>query len=209
MTAIPAHVREKCAGLLLIKEWKYLGQALADPARPYVAISGGAKVSTKLGILRNLLSKVDKLIVGGAMANTFFLAQGHGVGTSLAEPDLVGEARAVLDEAARVGGALAARGLRAGLRARRPGRRGHRGCGRRARGQMILDAGRPPWRAGPRPWPGGHGGLERPVGLFENPAFAAGSTGLARAVVDCGALTIIGGGGDTGAALAPPGWPTR
>ncbi len=206
MTAIPAHAPEKCAGLLLIKEWKYLGQALADPARPYVAISGGAKVSTKLGILRNLLSKVDKLIVGGAMANTFFLAQGHGVGASLVEPDLVDEARAVMDEAARRGVELLlpvdcvlGSGPEAGAAGPAVG------VDAVPEGQMILDAGPASvarWAkaltgAGTVVWNG-------PVGLFENPAFAAGSTGLARAVVDCGALTIIGGG-DTGAALTVAG----
>jgi len=206
MTAIPAHAPEKCAGLLLIKEWKYLGQALANPARPYVAISGGAKVSTKLGILRNLLSKVDKLIVGGAMANTFFLAQGHGVGASLVEPDLLAEARAVLDEAARRGVELLLPVdcvLGSGPDAQAAG--ATVGVDAVPEGAMILDAG----PASVARWAGALAGAgtvvwNGPVGLFENPAFAAGSTGLARAVVESGALTIIGGG-DTGAALVNAG----
>ncbi len=203
MVAAARHAKEKCAGLLLIKEWKYLGEALANPARPYVAISGGAKVSTKIGILKNLLPKVDVLIVGGAMANTFFLAQGHGVGTSLAEPDLVDEARAVMAEAEK-------RGVRLLLPVDCVLGTGPDAV--QASGvvdvdavpdeMMILDAGPQSvarWEAalagaGTVVWNG-------PVGLFETPAFSHGSVGLARAVAGCGAVSILGGG-DTGAALA-------
>src|SRR6188472_2038000 len=86
-----------CAGPLLAAELDALGRALDEPRRPLVAIVAGAKVSTKLTILRALAEKVDTLIVGGGIANTFLLAAGGRIGKSLAEPDLVGEARAILD----------------------------------------------------------------------------------------------------------------
>src|SRR5512134_1457106 len=85
-----------CAGPLLATELDALGRALADPARPLVAIVAGSKVSTKLTVLRNLVAKVDQLVVGGGIANTFVLAAGGKIGKSLAEPELVGEARAIL-----------------------------------------------------------------------------------------------------------------
>lgn len=100
---IPKYAKECCAGFLLKKELEYLGDALSDPKRPYVCISGGAKVSSKLGILNNLLGKVDDIIIGGAMANTFVLAQGQSVGNSLVEEDLVDEAIAVMDKAEKAG----------------------------------------------------------------------------------------------------------
>ena len=87
-----------CAGPLLAAELDALGKALAHPKRPLVAIVAGSKVSTKLTILRALAAKVDALIVGGGIANTFILAAGGKIGKSLAEPDLVGEAKAILDE---------------------------------------------------------------------------------------------------------------
>ena len=87
-----------CAGPLLAAELDALGKALADPARPLVAIVAGSKVSTKLTILKALAKKVDVLIVGGGIANTFVLATGGAIGKSLAERELVGEATAILDE---------------------------------------------------------------------------------------------------------------
>ena len=86
-----------CAGPLLAAELDALGKALAHPARPLVAIVAGSKVSTKLTMLTALAAKVDALIVGGGIANTFILAAGGTIGKSLAEPDLVGEAKAILD----------------------------------------------------------------------------------------------------------------
>ena len=94
-----------CAGPLLAAELDALGRALAAPARPLVAIVAGSKVSTKLTILRTLAAKVDTLIVGGGIANTFILATGGTIGKSLAEPDLVGEARAILAALSRQGAA--------------------------------------------------------------------------------------------------------
>lgn len=202
MTGIPAYAPEKCAGFLLKKEWEFLGESLKKPERPYVAISGGAKVSSKLGVIRNLLQVVDKIIIGGAMANTFFLAMGHGVGTSLAEPDLVDEAKDIMREAE-------AKGVKLLLpvdvvQAEGPNvetASGVVGIDGIDDALMALDAGPESvknWSAELADaktvvWNG-------PVGLFENPAFAQGSKGLAEAVAGLDALTIIGGG-DTGACL--------
>ena len=86
-----------CAGPLLAAEMDAIARALSNPKRPLVAIVAGSKVSTKLTILKALAEKVDQLIVGGGIANTFMLASGLNIGKSLAEPDLLGEARAVID----------------------------------------------------------------------------------------------------------------
>ena len=202
MVAAALAAPQKCAGFLLKKEWEYLGEALADPARPYVAISGGAKVSTKMGIIENLLPKVDKLIIGGAMANTFFLAQGHGVGTSLAEPDMVDGAKRIMAEAEKRGVELLLPvDCVLGASADAEAASGTVGVDAVPGDAVILDAGPKSvarWAeslegAGTVVWNG-------PVGLFETPAFADGSKGLAEAVATCGAVTIIGGG-DTGACL--------
>ena len=91
---IPAY-----AGFLMGKEVEALGKLLGEPERPFTAVIGGAKVSDKLGVLKNLLDRVDNLLVGGGMANTFILAQGHSVGKSLAEPAMVDAAREIMDKA--------------------------------------------------------------------------------------------------------------
>lgn len=197
--------KDRCAGMLLSKEWQYLGEKLAQPARPFAAISGGAKVSSKLGILNNLLDKVDILVVVGAMANTFLLAQGHSVGTSLAEPELADEAKKVMD-AARAKNVNLVLPVDFVLGASLEGKaEGTVDAGAIPADKMVLDV-------GPRSlevfaaalkdaktvvWNG-------PAGAFENPAFAAGSLGLARIVAGLDAVTIAGGG-DTGAQLAAAG----
>ncbi|OGC04006.1 phosphoglycerate kinase [candidate division WOR-1 bacterium RIFOXYA12_FULL_43_27] len=94
-----AHDLPAYAGFLIEKELKFLGEALDDPKRPFVAIIGGAKISGKLQVLKNLLAKVDTLIVGGGMAYTFFKARGIDVGNSIVEPDLIPEAKEILKEA--------------------------------------------------------------------------------------------------------------
>ena len=95
-----------CAGPLMAAELDALGRALENPARPLLAIVAGSKVSTKLTILKSLAAKVDQLIVGGGIANTFMLASGLRIGKSLAEPDLVGEAQAIIDLMKARGGAF-------------------------------------------------------------------------------------------------------
>jgi phosphoglycerate kinase len=97
--AIVRHVKESGAGLLMAAEVEYLGRVLESPDRPFVAILGGAKVSDKLEVIQNLVPRVDALLIGGAMAYTFFKAQGLPVGKSLVEDDLLAEARAVVEQA--------------------------------------------------------------------------------------------------------------
>ncbi|MDY0273982.1 MAG: phosphoglycerate kinase [Desulfomicrobium sp.] len=185
-----------CGGLLLKKEWQYLGQALKDPARPFVAIIGGAKVSSKLGILRALMDKVDSMIVGGAMANTFRKAQGFEVGTSLVEDDLLEDAMNIMVEARQKGvkfylpvdfilGDNPKGGIASGVRTYQD----------IPAGEMILDTG-----------PASHTLFSEvikdaqtviwngPLGAFENPAFAQGSINLCRVVAAISGLTILGGG---------------
>jgi phosphoglycerate kinase len=94
----PENFQLRMGGLLLKKEWEYLTKVL-DPKRPFVLISGGAKVSSKLGILNNLMDRVDAMLIGGAMANTFIKAMGYGVGKSLVEDELLDEARDVMQKA--------------------------------------------------------------------------------------------------------------
>jgi len=95
---ITKFVAQSAAGLLMQKELEYLGKATSDPAKPFVAIIGGAKVSDKIDVIRNLMSKVDALLIGGAMAYTFLKAQGKAVGKSLVEEDKVGLAKELLAE---------------------------------------------------------------------------------------------------------------
>jgi phosphoglycerate kinase len=182
--------------LLLKKEWEYLGEALKNPKRPFVAIVGGAKVSSKLGVLYSLLDKVDRILIGGAMANTFIKALGYEVGTSLVENDLLDEARAIVDKARNRGVSLylpvdcilgeSPQGeLTAGVCPYQdvPG------------DEMILDIG-PATSAlfaeGIRDaativWNG-------PMGAFENKFFSQGSFNLAMGIAQSKALSIIGGG---------------
>ncbi|HZW36851.1 MAG TPA: phosphoglycerate kinase, partial [Candidatus Deferrimicrobiaceae bacterium] len=98
--AVTRFVKEKAAGLLMKNEIAYFEKALVDPARPLVAVFGGAKISGKIQAIHNVLGKVDKILIGGAMANTFFAAQGHEVGKSLFEAEMLDTARQVLATAA-------------------------------------------------------------------------------------------------------------
>ena len=195
-----------CAGPLLAAEIDALGKALHQPKRPLVAIVAGSKVSTKLTILNNLAQKVDRLIVGGGIANTFLLAEGMAIGKSLAEPDLVPECRRIMETLAAKGGTLplprdvvVAREFKADAPPRT--------C--RAddvqADEMILDIGPSSAlelvhvinEAGTIVWNG-------PVGVFEFDAFAEGTHQMALAIASAtanGAFSIAGGG-DTLAAIA-------
>jgi phosphoglycerate kinase len=192
-----------CAGPLMAAELDALGKALGNPARPLVAIVAGSKVSTKLTILKSLAAKVDQLIVGGGIANTFLLAAGKPIGKSLAEPGLKGEAQAIIDM-------MKARGAEVPLPAdvvvagdlsaqARPNRVA---AGDVRPDDMILDIGpqaagelaRLIARAGTIVWNG-------PVGVFELDQFAAGTRTIAAAIADSKAFSIAGGG-DTLAAIA-------
>jgi phosphoglycerate kinase len=186
-----------CAGPLLDAELTALGRALANPARPLLAIVGGSKVSTKLTVLEQLAGKVDQLIVGGGIANTFLAAQGRAIGRSLAEPDLLATARALMAKThipLPVDVVVSDR-----LAADAPARLVDvDGVGA---GDMILDIGpRSATQyaeliasAGTILWNG-------PVGVFEHAQFAAGTRAIAEACATSRAFSLAGGG-DTLAAL--------
>ncbi len=193
---------QACAGPLLSAELAALGKALANPTPPLVAIVGGAKVSTKLRVLESLLDKVDQLIVGGGIANTFIAAQGHPVGASLYEADLVGVAEALLGQAESRGAEIpiptdvvVGKAFSADTPAKvKP-------VSEVADGEMILDVGPETATrlagmmssAGTVVWNG-------PVGVFEFAAFANGTRQLGQAIAASSAFSIAGGG-DTLAAI--------
>jgi len=192
-----------CAGPLMAAEIDALTRALESPARPLVAIVGGAKVSTKLTILAALAAKVDQLIVGGGIANTFLLASGAKIGKSLAEPDLVGEARRIMDDLKTRGGGVpiptdvvCAKELSATAHAQT------KSADEVADDDLILDIGPQTARAmtdllreaGTIVWNG-------PVGVFEHDQFGEGTRTLARAIAESKAYSLAGGG-DTLAAIA-------
>ena len=198
-----AHLLPAAAGFLLERELTFLGEALAEPTRPFVAILGGAKVSDKIGVIENLLPKVDRLIVGGGMANTFFKAQGLEVGESLLEEDKVALARDLL---ARAGATLLLPSDVVVADEFAPDAR-HKtvSVDKVPDGWRILDIGpksveqfRTVVRAAKTVvWNG-------PMGVFEFPAFAAGTFALAKALAGIEATTIIGGG-DSAAAVEQAG----
>ena len=187
------HFLPAVAGFLIEREIEFLGNALADPRRPFVAILGGAKVSGKIGVIENLLPKVDRLIVGGGMANTFLKAQGHQVGDSLVEDDKLDLARNLLQRAGEKL-VLPVDVVIADVFASDANHR-------------VVPADQVPteWRIldiGPQSvqrlaetlegaktvvWNG-------PMGVFEFPAFAAGTMAVAKILAGLDATTIIGGG---------------
>lgn len=192
-----------CAGPLLAAELDALGKALGGPRRPLVAIVAGSKVSTKLTILESLAAKVDQLIVGGGIANTFMAAAGLPIGKSLAEPDLVGDARKIIDMMAARGASVpipvdvvCATEFSASATA------SVKKAADVAADDMILDIGPQTAQilaaqlreAGTIVWNG-------PVGVFEFDAFAGGTEALAHAIAESSGFSIAGGG-DTLAAIA-------
>jgi len=188
--------KEACAGPLMAAELDALGRALARPEHPLVAIVAGSKVSTKLTVLAALAGKVDQLIVGGGIANTFMLAAGLPVGNSLVEKDLVEEARRIM-QATRVPlpeDVVVGRSLGDTRGVTKP-------ANQVAADEMILDIG-PKTAAEYAGSLAGAGTIvwNGPVGVFENNAFARGTEALARAVAASGAFSIAGGG-DTVAAI--------
>jgi phosphoglycerate kinase len=195
--ALTRHVKQAAAGLLMEKEISYLGRALQSPDHPFVAILGGAKVSDKLEVIENLLSRVDRLLIGGAMAYTFLKSRGVAVGNSLVEDDKLTAARDISKQAADRGVVLAlptdhivaekvdasaagelltigdsAIGNRVGLDIG-PATVEHYTS-------LIKDAKTVVWNG--------------PMGVFEIPQFAKGTTGVARAVAAVNGTTIVGGG---------------
>lgn len=181
------------AGFLMEKEIRYLGQAIADPARPFVAILGGAKISDKIGVIDNLLEKADAVLIGGGMANTFLKAQGFEMADSLVEDDAVQTARELLAKGGDklhlpvdlvLGNAFdndaeskvtAVENVPAGWRVLDIGP-----ASVEKYAKVISGAGTVVWNG--------------PMGVFEMPKFAKGTFGVAEAVASSGAVSIIGGG---------------
>jgi phosphoglycerate kinase len=205
---ITKFVQKAAAGLLMQKELEYLGRAVTNPEKPFVAIIGGAKVSDKIDVLRNLLSKVDALLIGGAMAYTFLKAQGKQVGKSLVEEDKIDLAKTLLKDAQ-------SRGVRlllpvdhvvAGSMDPAAGTQVVSADGGIPAGQMGLDIGPQTVAAfseeiaGARTivWNG-------PMGVFEMAPFAKGTMQIAHAVAANRGATSIVGGGDSVAAVQQSG----
>ncbi len=192
-TAGVADYLPAAAGFLLEKEIKYLGNAIAEPERPFVTILGGAKVSDKIGVIENLLEKSDRILIGGGMANTFFKAQGFEMADSLVEDDVIETAKALLDKAGDklvlpvdvvIADAFDADAadkvmdvgdVPAGWRVLDIGP--HTVA---AFGEVIAEAGTVVWNG--------------PMGVFEFDKFAKGTFAVAKAVAESGATSIIGGG---------------
>ncbi len=190
-----AHHLPAYLGLLMQREVDVLGRLLENPERPFAAIIGGAKVSDKIAVLQNLVTRVDALLIGGGMANTFLLAQGKEVGTSLVEPDHVGTARDIMETARERGITLAlpndvvvAADIEATGGTVKP-------VDALAPADAMFDIGPETARsyaeivANQRTifWNG-------PLGVAENPAFAAGTRAVAQAVAGADGFTVIGGG---------------
>ncbi|QDU72667.1 phosphoglycerate kinase [Mucisphaera calidilacus] len=203
MVAVPRAMKTDgkpaVCGFLVEKEIQYLSEAIGEPKRPFVAILGGAKVSDKINVIDNLLTVCDKVLIGGAMANTFALAQGYSVGKSMVEPDKVDLAKSLIEKAgdklvlpidAHTGDAFSA------------------DCDKQivpadgtAEGYMALDIGPKTAKlfadlvtsAKTVVWNG-------PMGVFEMPPFDEGTKAVAKAVADSDSVSIIGGG-DSAAAI--------
>jgi len=200
---ITRYVEAAAAGLLMEKELRFLGSALENPERPFTALLGGAKVSDKIPVIENLIGKVDNLLVGGAMMFTFLKGQGAQIGKSLVEEDQIARTRDLLARAeghiALPADAVASSGIADEASAHVVP------ADRIPDGEMGLDIGPETVtrftgviRASKTiVWNG-------PMGVFEREAFAAGTLGVARAVADSNALSIVGGG-DSAAAVARAG----
>lgn len=191
-----------CAGLLLAEELDALNKALAAPARPMVAIVGGSKVSTKLTVLDSLSQKVDQLIVGGGIANTFIAAAGHNVGKSLYEADLVEEAKRLMEAAKAKGGEIPVPvDVVVGKEFSETAEATIKKVDEVADDEMIFDVGPETAQqyagmlksAGTIVWNG-------PVGVFEFDQFGAGTKALGMAIAESDGFSLAGGG-DTIAAI--------
>jgi phosphoglycerate kinase len=183
------------AGLLLQREVTALSRLMNNPERPFVAILGGAKVSDKLGVLDHLLGRVDALLLGGGMANTMLLAQGREIGSSLAEPDRVDDARRLMERAAERGVLLLAPTDVVTAESLESTVKMVVRVGEVSEDQSIFDIGPDTIAryceqistAGTVFWNG-------PMGVFERPLFANGTLAIARCVADADAYTVVGGG---------------
>lgn len=181
------------AGFLMEKEIQYLGQVIDDPKRPFIAILGGAKVSDKIGVIRNLLKKADQVLIGGGMANTFFKAQGYPVGDSLVEDDVLDVARELVEQGSNklrlpVDMVIADKFEDDAAQKTMP-------TGPVPEGWRILDIGPDTVAAYAKEIAGAKTVVwNGPMGVFEFPNFAKGTFAVAKAVAESGAVSIIGGG---------------
>ncbi|MED1801285.1 phosphoglycerate kinase [Brevibacillus porteri] len=184
------------AGLLMEKEIRFMGGALSNPERPFTAIVGGAKVKDKIAVIENLLTKVDHLIIGGGMANTFLKAQGYGIGASLCEDDKLDLARTLMDQAKERGVQLL---MPVDVVV------ADRFAADAEKKVVAIDAIPEGWMAldiGPKTVEQYHSAIVEsktvvwngPMGVFEMDAFAGGTIGVAKAMAACSGTTIIGGG---------------
>jgi phosphoglycerate kinase len=199
-------VPASACGFLMAKELEYLGRAVTNPARPFVAILGGAKVSDKIGVLKNLATKVDALLIGGGMAYTFLKAQGMEVGTSLLEADKLDVARAVLDEA-RAKGVTFLLPMDHVIAERAEATAATRLADSTAipAGWMGLDIGPKAREAFAKLIRGAKTVVwNGPMGVFELAPFREGTFAVARAIAASGATSIVGGG-DSVAAVTQAG----
>lgn len=197
-----ARLLPSAAGRLVHREASVFGAIMADPARPFVVVLGGSKVSDKLGVIGNLLARVDRLLIGGGMAYTFLAAQGHGVGTSLLEEDQLETVRGFIDQARSTGVELVlpvdivvadrfAADAQVEVVSADAIPEGWMGLdiGPRTRelfAARLADAGTVVWNG--------------PMGVFEMAPFAGGTLAVARAMASSPAMTVIGGG-DSAAAV--------
>jgi phosphoglycerate kinase len=208
--AIARVLKPAVSGLLMERELRYLGEALRQPKRPFVAVLGGAKISGKIDLIETLLPKVDEILLGGAMACTFFKAMGLETGKSLVEPDRLALARDLMKEAGKKlvlpTGAVIARELAPGTETRTVKRDAI------PEGWAVYDIdpateksfGSSIEQAGTVVWNG-------PMGVFETPPFDHGTLAIARAMAratEYGTITVIGGG-DSAAAVAQAGLADR
>ena len=188
-----AHYLPAVAGFLMEKEIQYLGQAIANPKRPFIAILGGAKISDKIGVIRNILTKADHILIGGGMANTFFKAQGYSVGDSLYEEEALDTARQLLQSGTTQ--LYLPVDVVIGDRFDAEAEKKIMAMASIPDGWRILDIGPETVAkfnetltgAGTIVWNG-------PMGVFEFPRFAEGTIGVAKAVAASKAVSIIGGG---------------
>ena len=198
-----ANYLPSAAGLLLEKEINYLGKTIADPARPFTAILGGAKVSDKIGVINNLIKSVDWILIGGGMANTFFASQGYSMGDSLVEEESIDAAKDILSRAGNklilptdliLGDSFSAEAYIKKIP-----------LGNVPQGWRILDIGENTLNKFAKAinesqtiiWNG-------PMGVFEFPAFATGTNEIAKLVSQCRGVSIVGGG-DSASAIAGAG----
>ncbi len=202
VSALPRLISERAAGFLMQRELEVLSRLRTDPPRPYLAVLGGAKVSDKIAVIEALLTKVDALLIGGAMANTFLAARGLELGKSLCETDKLALARSLMSAAGESGVDLL---LPVDLRI---GSSPEESVGEAVdvadvpSEAMALDIGPATERlyrdrlrrAQAIFWNG-------PMGLFENPAFAEGTRAVARAVADCPGFSVVGGGDSVAAVM--------